>query len=211
MSYCGPRGRSRDLMLVPTFSQRWCRMDLDSFLVSLYDPWTTGGEQATPRPRADPVVPPFSPTRRSSPWRSSPSGARFSQREGRRCASPTRTCVPLPGLCTQSHSTAGCAPGARVARVAAGLRRDLTDPSAVYRLLDTPSYPVDREGEGISQETVLGQANFGGALPRPSGSTASRWPRGRSRWGGYRLGLAPASSAERPIGEALVARDRHEA
>jgi hypothetical protein len=95
------------------------------------------------------------------------------------------------------------------------LAGDLCDSSAVYRVMDTTLIPaiVRVRASEASKGLFFGQATF-------FGRSASK-----TEWiYGFKValvvdpdgvvtvfGLAEASSEERPIGEAFVARDRHEA
>ena len=90
------------------------------------------------------------------------------------------------------------------------LAGDLSDPSAVYRLLDTTLIPAIVRVRASRRGLFCGQATFGRSASKtewvygfkvalvvdPQGVVSA-------------FGLAPASSDERPIGEALVASDRY--
>jgi hypothetical protein len=89
---------------------------------------------------------------------------------------------------------------------------ELSDPSAVYRVMDTTLIPaiVRMMASEASKGLFCGQATFGRSASKtewiygfkvalvvdPDGVVTA-------------FGLAPASSDERPIADALVARDRH--
>ena len=89
---------------------------------------------------------------------------------------------------------------------------DLSEPSAVYRVLDTTLIPAIVRVRASRKGLFCGQATFGRSASKtewvygfkgalvvdPKGVVSAFF-------------LAPASSDERPIGDALVASDRHEA
>ena len=140
--------------------------------------------------------------------------APLSQREGLlalRRRAPARllpeTLFPGPA---QSQDTS---PGARVARAAEGAGRGPLRPFGRLPRPGHDPHPGDREGEGISQGAVLRAGHL-----REERFQDLRWvygfkvalvvdPRGVVS----AFGLAPAASDERPIGEALIAEDLHEA
>src|SRR5215210_854893 len=90
------------------------------------------------------------------------------------------------------------------------LAEGLTEPSAVYRAMDTTLIPAIVRVRASRKGPFCGQATFGRSASEtewvygfkvalvvdPSGTVTT-------------FGLAPASSDERPIGDALVAGDRH--
>jgi hypothetical protein len=89
---------------------------------------------------------------------------------------------------------------------------ELCEPSAVYRVLDTTLVPAIVRVRACRKRLFAGQATFGHSASKtewvygfkvalvvdPKGVVSA-------------FGLAPASCDERPIGEALVSQDRHEA
>jgi hypothetical protein len=90
--------------------------------------------------------------------------------------------------------------------------RDLTDPSAVYRVMDTTLIPAIVRVRASRKGLFCGQATFG------RNASKTEWVYGLKvalvvdPWGVITaFGLAEASSDERPIGDALVASDRHQA
>ncbi len=127
---------------------------------------------------------------------------------GRICANTSRTSVP------RASSTGACAlwrPSCALQRAFAG---ELAEPSAVYRVLDTTLVAAmvrvraSKAGKGL----FAGQASFG------RNASKTEWvygfkvalvvdPKGVVS----AFGLAPAASDERPIGDALLAEDRHDA
>jgi hypothetical protein len=92
------------------------------------------------------------------------------------------------------------------------LAEELTEPSAVYRVLDTTLVPAMVRVRACRKGLFAGQATFGRSASKtewiygfkvalvvdPEGVVST-------------FGLAPAASDERPIGEALIEDDRHEA
>ena len=89
---------------------------------------------------------------------------------------------------------------------------DLCEPSAVYRVMDTTLVPAVVRVRASGKGLFCGQASFGRSASKtewiygfkvalvvdPKGVVSA-------------FGLAPAASDERPIGEALIAEDLHEA
>ena len=89
---------------------------------------------------------------------------------------------------------------------------ELSEPSALYRVMDTTLIPVIVRVRASRKGLFAGQASFGRSASKtewvygfkvalvvdPAGVVTT-------------FSLAPASSDERPIGEALVASDRHDA
>jgi hypothetical protein len=89
---------------------------------------------------------------------------------------------------------------------------DLSEPSAVYRVLDTTLVPAVVRVRASRKGLFCGQASFGRSASKtewvygfkvalvvdPDGVISA-------------FGLAPAASDERPIGRALIAEDLHEA
>jgi len=90
------------------------------------------------------------------------------------------------------------------------LAEELSEPSAVYRVLDTTLIPAIVRVRASRKGLFAGQASFGRSASKtewvygfkvalvvdPEGIITA-------------FGLAPAASDERPIGEALLASDRH--
>ena len=190
-------------------------MDLDSFLVSLYvlvDDWWQEHHPSSVRKKK-----PGRPALLSDPevitlailaqW------PRFrSERDFWRFAS-ARLRAYFPNLCTQgqfNRRVRALEPELRaVQRAFAG---DLSEPSAVYRVLDTTLIPAVVRVRASGKGLFAGQATFGRSASKtewvygfkvalvvdPKGVVSAFF-------------LAPASSDERPIGDALVAYDRHDA
>jgi hypothetical protein len=103
--------------------------------------------------------------------------------------------------------------GAQTARGAADSRlKDIAEPSAVYHVLDNTLIPAMVRVRASRRALFAGQATFGRSASKtewvygfkvalvvsPEGAVTS-------------FGLAPAASDERPIGDALLAEDRHDA
>src|SRR5215204_5244959 len=101
---------------------------------------------------------------------------------------------------------------ARVAPLAGDFAKDLAQPSAVYRVMDTTLVPAMVRVRASRKGLFLGQASFGRSASKtewvygfkaalvvdPNGVVSA-------------FGLAPAASDERPIGEALLAEDHYDA
>jgi hypothetical protein len=90
--------------------------------------------------------------------------------------------------------------------------RELAEPSAVYRVLDTTLVPAMVRVRASRKGLFCGQATFGRSASKTEwvyGFKAALVvdPQGVIT----AFGLAPAASDERPIGEALVASDRYRA
>jgi hypothetical protein len=186
-------------------------MDLDSFLVSLYvlvdDRWKLDHAwrpQKTGRPAllTDPEVITLAILAQWPRFRSERDFWRFAQAHLRGY---------FPDLCSQSQLNRrmrALAPEMRLLQLA--LARELADPSAVYRVLDTTLIPAIVRVRASRRRLFCGQATFGRSASKtewvygfkvalvvdPNGVITA-------------FGLAEASSDERPIAEALVAYDRY--
>jgi hypothetical protein len=190
-------------------------LDLDSFLVSLYvlveDWWKLDRPSRPPKPGrpallSDPEVITLAILAQWPRFRSERDFWRFASSHLR---------PYFPTLCSQSQLNR------RIRALAPELRflqrafaEALRDPSAVYRVMDTTLIPaiVRVRASEASKGLFAGQASFGRSASKtewvygfkaalvvdPSGVITS-------------FGLAAASSDERPIAEALIASDRHEA
>ena len=190
-------------------------MDLDSFLVSLYvlveDWWQEHHPSSSVRKKK-----PGRPALLSDPevitlailaqW------PRFrSERDFWRFAS-ARLRPYFPKLCTQSQfnrRVRALEPELRaLQRAFAG---DLCEPSAIYRVLDTTLIPAIVRVRASRKGLFAGQATFGRSASKTEWVYGFKValvvdPRGVVS----AFFLAPASSDERPIGETLVASDRHD-
>jgi hypothetical protein len=186
-------------------------MDLDSFLVSLYvlveDWWKldhASEQPKTGRPAllSDPEVITLAILAQWPRFRSERDFWRFAQVHLR---------PYFPRLCSQSQLNRrlrALAPELRLLQRA--LAEELSEPSAVYRVLDTTLIPAIVRVRASRKGLFAGQASFGRSASKtewvygfkvalvvdPEGIITA-------------FGLAPAASDERPIGEALLASDRH--
>jgi len=117
----------------------------------------------------------------------------------------------FPSLCSQSQLNRrirALEPELRLLQQA--FAEDLTEPSAVYRVMDTTLLPAIVRVRASRKGLFCGQASFGRSASKtewvygfkvalvvdPEGIITA-------------FGLAPAASDERPIGEALVASERY--
>jgi hypothetical protein len=188
-------------------------MDLDSFLVSLYvlvdDWWKVEHAWRPPktgRPAllSDPEVITLAILAQWPRFRSERDFWRFAQ---------ARLRPYFPSLCSQSQLNRrirALEPEMRELQLA--FARELADPSAVYRVLDTTLVPAIVRVRASRKRLFAGQATFGRSASKtewvygfkaalvvdPNGVITA-------------FGLAPAASDERPIGEALVASDHYRA
>ena len=189
-------------------------MDLDSFLISLYvcvdDWWQASHRSSTPRRPGRPALladPEVLTLAILAQW------PRFrSERDFWRFAWTHLRCY-FPNLCTQgqfNRRVRALEPEMRaLQRAFAG---KLSEPSAVYRVLDTTLVAAVVRVRACRKGLFAGQASFGRSASKtewvygfkaalvvdPAGVITA-------------FGLAPAASDERPIGDALVARDRYDA
>jgi hypothetical protein len=189
-------------------------MDLDSFLVSLYvlvDDWWQEHHPSSARKKpgrpallTDPEVITLAILAQWPRFRSERDFWRFASAHLR---------TYFPNLCTQSQFNR------RVRALELELRAlqrafagELCEPSALYRVLDTTLVPAVVRVRASRKGLFCGQATFGRSASKtewiygfkvalvvdPEGVVSA-------------FGLAPAASDERPIGEALIAEDLHEA
>lgn len=187
-------------------------MDLDSFLISLYvlvdDWWQAERRGRAPRGPGRPALLTDSEVLTLAILAQWP---RFrSERDFWRFAD-ARLRSYFPNLCDQSQfnrRVRALEPEMRaVQRALAG---EIADPSSVYRVLDTTLIPAIVRVRASRRGLFAGQATFGRSASKtewvygfkvalvvdPEGVITA-------------FGLAPASSDERPIGDALIADDRH--
>jgi hypothetical protein len=188
-------------------------MDLNSFLVSLYvlvDDWWHERHPYSPRKPGRPALlsdPEVLTLAIFAQW------PRFrSERDFWRFAS-AHLRPYFPKLCTQGQFNR------RVRALELELRAlqrdfagEIAETSAVYRVLDTTLVPAMVRVRASRKGLFCGQASFGRSASKtewiygfkvalvvdPKGVVSA-------------FGLAPAASDERPIGEALIAEDLHEA
>ncbi|MBA2715067.1 MAG: IS982 family transposase [Rubrobacteraceae bacterium] len=188
-------------------------MDLDSFLVSLYvtvDDWWRANHASTPRRPGRPALLADSEVLTLAILAQWP---RFrSERDLWRFAD-AHLRPYFPALCTQSQfnrRVRALEPELRALQRA--FAKDLTDPSAVYRVLDTTLIPAIVRVRASRKRLFCGQATFGRSASKTEWIYGFKVALVVDPDGVVTVfGLAAASSDERPIGEALVARDRHEA
>jgi hypothetical protein len=186
-------------------------MDLDSFLVSLYvlvDDWWKLEHASRPpktgRPAllSDPEVLTLAILAQWPRFRSERDFWRFAHAHLR---------PYFPMLCSQgqlNRRIRALEPELRALQLA--FARELAEPSAVYRVMDTTLIPAMVRVRASRKGLFCGQATFGRSASKtewiygfkvalvvdPQGVVSA-------------FGLAPAASDERPIGEALVASDRY--
>jgi hypothetical protein len=188
-------------------------MDLDSFLVSLYvivDDWWKLNHASEPPKIGRPALLTDSEVLTLAILAHWP---RFrSERDFWRFASSHLRSY-FPNLCSQSQLNRRVrALEPEVCSLQRAFSRELAEPSAVYRVLDTTLIPAVVRVRASRKGLFAGQATFGRSASKtewvygfkvalvvdPEGVVST-------------FGLAPAASDERPIGEALLAEDLHEA
>ncbi len=189
-------------------------MDLDSFLVSLYvlvDDWwkldhRSSGPPKTGRPAllADPEVLTLAILAQWPRFRSERDFWRFAWAHLRGY---------FPNLCSQgqfNRRVRALEPEMRALQGA--LAGELAEPSAVYRVLDTTLVPAMVRVRACRKGLFCGQASFGRSASKTEWVYGFKAALVVDPVGVITaFGLAAAASDERPIGEALVAHDRHEA
>jgi Transposase DDE domain len=187
-------------------------MDLDSFLVSLYvqiDDWWKLNRSLEPpkigRPAllSDPEVLTLAILAQWPRFRSERDFWRFAWAHLRSY---------FPNLCSQSQLNRrirALEPELHALQLA--FARELAEPSALYRVVDTTLVPAMVRVRASRKGLFCGQASFGRSASKtewvygfkvalvvdPQGVVSA-------------FGLAEAASDERPIGDALLASDRHE-
>jgi Transposase DDE domain len=187
-------------------------MDLDSFLVSLYvlvdDWWKLDRSSKLPK-IGRPVLLTDSEVLTLAILAQWP---RFrSERDFWRFASSHLRSY-FPTLCSQSQfnrRVRALEPELRALQLA--FARELAEPSALYRVVDTTLVPAMVRVRASRKGLFCGQASFGRSASKtewvygfkvalvvdPEGVVSA-------------FGLAPAASDERPIGDALIASDRYD-
>jgi len=187
-------------------------MDLDSFLVSLYvlvdDWWKLDRSSKLPK-IGRPVLLTDSEVLTLAILAQWP---RFrSERDFWRFASSHLRSY-FPTLCSQSQfnrRVRALEPELRALQLA--FARELDEPSALYRVVDTTLVPAMVRVRASRKGLFCGQASFGRSASKtewvygfkvalvvdPEGVVSA-------------FGLAPAASDERPIGDALIASDRYD-
>jgi hypothetical protein len=189
-------------------------MDLDSFLISLYvlvDDWWQEHHPSSVRKKpgrpallSDPEVITLAILAQWPRFRSERDFWRFAAAHLR---------PYFPNLCTQSQFNRRVrALELELRAVQRAFAGEIACPSAVYRVLDTTLVPAVVRVRASRKGLFAGQATFGRSASKtewvygfkvalvvdPDGVITA-------------FGLAPAASDERPIGEALIAEDLHEA
>jgi Transposase DDE domain len=187
-------------------------MDLDSFLVSLYvlvDDWWKLDRSSKPPKIGRPALLTDSEVLTLTILAQWP---RFrSERDFWRFASSHLRSY-FPTLCSQSQfnrRVRALEPELRALQLA--FARELAEPSALYRVVDTTLVPAMARVRASRKGLFCGQASFGRSTSKtewvyefkvalvvdPEGVVSA-------------FGLAPAASDERPIGDALIASDRYD-
>jgi len=187
-------------------------MDLDSFLVSLYvlvdDWWKLDRSSKLPK-IGRPVLLTDSEVLTLAILAQWP---RFrSERDFWRFASSHLRSY-FPTLCSQSQfnrRVRALEPELRALQLA--FARELAEPSALYRVVDTTLVPTMVRVRASRKGLFCGQASFGRSASK------TEWVYGfkvalvvDSEGVVSAFGLAPAASDERPIGDALIASDRYD-
>jgi len=188
-------------------------MDLDSFLVSLYvlidDWWQENHTPATRKPGRPSLISESEVLTLAilCQW------PRFrSERDFWRFAH-SHLRPYFPTLCSQSQLNR------RIRTLEPELRmlqrdfaRELCEPSAVYHVMDTTLVPAIVRVRASRKGLFAGQASFGRCRSKTEWVYGFKVALVVDPYGVITaFGLAPANSDERPIGEALISRDRHEA
>ena len=189
-------------------------MNLDSFLVSLYvlvdDWWKASHPPNAPRKHGRPALLSESEVLTLAILAQWP---RFrSERDFWRFAS-SHLRPYFPALCSQSQLNRrirALEPEMRLLQRA--FAEDLTEPSAIYHVMDTTLVPAIVRVRASRRGLFCGQASFGRSASK------TEWVYGfkvalvvDSDGVITAFGLVPAASDERPIAEALIASDRHDA
>jgi len=188
-------------------------LDLDSFLVSLYvlvDDWWKLDHASQPpktgRPAllSDPEVITLAILAQWPRFRSERDFWRFAQAHLR---------AYFPRLCSQSQLNRrirALEPELRALQLA--FAEDLSDPSAVYRVMDTTLVPAIVRVRASRRRLFAGQATFGRSASKTEWVYGFKVALVVDREGIITaFGLAEAASDERPIGDALIASDRYDA
>lgn len=194
-------------------------MDLDSFLVSLYvlvDDWWQEHQPSSVRKKkpgrpallSDPEVITLAILAQWPRFRSERDFWRFASAHLR---------PYFPNLCTQGQFNRRVrALEPELCAVQRAFAGDLCKPSAIYRVLDTTLIPAMVRVRASRKGLFAGQATFGRSVGRSASKT--EWVYGSKvalvvdpEGVVSAFFLAPASSDERPIGDAFVAGDRHDA
>jgi Transposase DDE domain len=195
-------------------AQRWYQMDLDSFLVSLYvlvDDWWHEHHPPAPRKKtgrpvllSESEVLTLAILAQWPRFRSERDFWRFARAHLRNY---------FPTLCSQSQFNR------RVRALQPELRslqhdisKTLCDGSEAYRVLDTTLIPAIVRVRARRRGLFAGQATFGRCRSKTEWIYGFKVALAVSPEGIITtFGLAPAACDERPIGEAIIASERHDA
>ena len=188
-------------------------MDLASFLVAVYvmvDDWwqTQGGRRARgpgrPVELSESEVLTVALVAQWPRWRSERDFWRFAQAHLRRF-------FPALGSLSQLNRRIRAAEPALRARQAA-LAAPLAAAPCVYHVLDTTLIPAIVRVRACRHDLFAGQASVGWCVSKTQWVYGFKVALSVSPTGVITaFGLAPAACAERPIGDALIAADRHDA
>jgi hypothetical protein len=188
-------------------------MDLDSFLVSLYvlvDDWWKLDHASQPPKTGRPALLSDQEVLTLAILAQWP---RFrSERDFWRFASSHLRSY-FPTLCSQSQfnrRVRALLPEVRLLGLA--FSRELAEPSAVYRVMDTTLVPAIVRVRASGKGLFAGQATFGRSASKTEWVYGFKAALVVDPYGVITaFGLAPAAYDERPIGDALIASDRYEA
>src|ERR687894_1270851 len=187
-------------------------MDLDSFLVSLYvliEDWWKAAHYFSNAPRvgrpsliSDPEILTLAVLAQWPRFRSERDFWRFAQ---------ARLRPYFPTLCSQSQLNRRIrALEQQMRELQLAFARELADPSAVYRVLDTTLVPAIVRVRASRKGLFAGQATFGRSASKTEWVYGFKVALSVSPEGVIcAFGLAEAASDDRPIGDALIASDRH--
>jgi hypothetical protein len=187
-------------------------MDLDSFLVSLYvlvdDWWKAHHSSSAPRKPGRPAllseseVPTLAILAQWPRFRSERDFWRFAWAHLR---------PYFPMLCSQGQLNRRIRALESELRLLQGsFAEELTQPSVAYRVMDTTLLPAIVRVRASRKGLFAGQATFGRSASKTEWVYGFKVALVVDPYGVITaFGLAPAASDERPIGDALLASDRH--
>src|SRR5215211_1233661 len=212
MRNCGRRGRSRNLMLAPNLLPKAVPHSGSRLLLGLIVRPDRRLVEGRPPLGHTPPRPSRPPERPGGPDAGDPRPVAALSQRARLLALRVGAPAPLLPYVVLPRPTQPPrpSPGARVAPLAAGFRRGSYGTFGGLPRDGHYPHPGHREGEGFSQ----------GAFRRPSKLRTQRLqdrvgirlqggPRGGPRGRDHRFRAAVAASDEGPIGDALIASDRH--
>src|SRR5215211_3276523 len=213
MCNSGQRRRSQTVCCTKLSPKDGAAMDLDSFLVSLYvhiDDWWKLNRSLEPPKTGRPALLTDSEVLTLAILAQWP---RFrSERDFWRFAWAHLRSY-FPNLCSQSQLNRRIrALEPELRALQRSLAEGLCDPSAVYRVMDTTLIPAIVRVRASRKGLFCGQASFGRSASKTEWVYGFKVALGVDP-GGVIIAffLAAASSDERPIADALVACDHHEA